>query len=64
MLSIWVRYRPALWRELTEGKYDIYKSLISNFLIVVERIIPNIALNRIYEKEFLFSVFFYCQFHS
>jgi len=59
MLSIWVRYRPALWREITEGKYDIYKSIVTNFLTVVKRIIPNVVLNRIYDKEFLFAGFSY-----
>lgn len=54
-LSIWVRYRPALWREIIEGDYDLYRPLISNFLIAVERVIPNIVLNRLYEKKFVFS---------
>jgi hypothetical protein len=54
-LSIWVRYRPALWREITEGHLDLYRPLINNFLIVVERIVPNIVLDRLYHKQFLFS---------
>lgn len=58
-LSIWVRYRPALWREITEGSLDIYRPLITNFLIQVERTVPNIVLNRLYNKNFLFAGFSY-----
>jgi hypothetical protein len=58
-LSIWVRYRPALWREITEGELDIYRPLITNFLIQVERTVPNIVLNRLYNKYFLFAGFSY-----
>lgn len=58
-LSIWVRYRPALWREIIDGKHDMYRPLFTNFLISVERIIPNIVLNRLYNKDFLFAGFSY-----
>ncbi|HHV61423.1 MAG TPA: hypothetical protein GXX51_02120 [Firmicutes bacterium] len=58
-LSIWVRYRPALWRELMEGDYDAFRPLIVDFLTVAERIIPNIVLNRLYDRKFLFAGFSY-----
>jgi YaaC-like Protein len=58
-LSILVRYRPALWREISEGDLNEYRALITHFLIVVERVVPNEVLNRIYEREFLFAPFSY-----
>lgn len=39
-LSIIVRYRPSIWREITNGKYGKYKALIEYYLEIVERIIP------------------------
>ena len=58
-LSIWVRYRPALWRDICEGDLDLYRPLFTNFLISVERIVPNMVLDRIYQKHFLFAGFPY-----
>jgi hypothetical protein len=55
LLSIWVRYRPQLWREIVEGKYDMYKPLLSNFLVVAQRVIPNIVLERLYNRRMEFK---------
>lgn len=54
-LSIWVRYWPALWRDISEGELQIYRPLVENYLYVVERVFPNIVLNRLYGREFLFA---------
>jgi YaaC-like Protein len=54
-LSIWVRYSPALWREVNEGTKDIYRPMFATFLSSVERIIPNLILDRIYNRRFLFA---------
>jgi hypothetical protein len=59
VLSIWVRYRPALWREINEGSLDRYRALVTNLLIVVERTAPNTVLDRLYGREFLFAPFSY-----
>ncbi len=59
VLSIWVRYRPALWREVNEGALDQFRALVTNLLIVVERTAPNTALDRLYGQEFLFAPFSY-----
>ncbi|RAK05269.1 YaaC-like protein [Halanaerobium saccharolyticum] len=55
VLSIWTRYRPNLWREIVEGRFDIYRPLITKFLTSSERILPNIFLNKIYNRRFLFT---------
>jgi hypothetical protein len=39
-LSIVVRYRPSLWRSIQEGPFEHYRNLISMFLDVVERLLP------------------------
>jgi hypothetical protein len=58
-LSIWVRYRPSLWRDITEGKFDCYRPLFEAFLMAVQRLVPNQVLNRIYERDFHFAPFAY-----
>ncbi|WP_047790343.1 YaaC family protein [Tenacibaculum mesophilum] len=55
ILSIWTRYRPNLWREVYEGKYDNYRSLFSILTESAERIIPNLFLNKFYGRTFTFA---------
>jgi hypothetical protein len=59
VLSIWVRYRPALWRDVNEGDLSDFPALVSNFLLVAERTIPNEVLDRLYDRDFLFAGFAY-----
>lgn len=59
VLSIWARYRPALWREINEGELDEFRSLVTYFLIAVERTVPNEVLDRVYGRDFLFAPFSY-----
>lgn len=46
-LSILVRYRPSLWREISEGELDAYFSLIKYYQGVFLRVVPEIALEKI-----------------
>ena len=39
-LSIVVRYRPGIWREVEGGAQDHYLPLIETFLAVAERVLP------------------------
>ena len=55
ILSIWTRYRPNLWREIYEGEYDNYRSLFNILTESSERIIPNLFLNKFYDRNFLFA---------
>ncbi|KRD09130.1 hypothetical protein ASE21_14885 [Flavobacterium sp. Root901] len=55
ILSIWTRYRPNLWREISEGQHDQFRSLFSIFADSTERIIPNLFLNRFYGRDFIFA---------
>ena len=55
LLSIWTRYRPNLWREINEGKYDQFRSLFAIFTDATERIVPNAFLNKFYGRNFLFA---------
>ncbi|KAA3624432.1 MAG: hypothetical protein DWP94_03720 [Flavobacterium sp.] len=55
LLSIWVRYRPNLWREVYEGKYDHFRPLFSILQESAERILPNLFLNKFYKRNILFA---------
>lgn len=55
ILSIWTRYRPNLWREISEGEYDQFRSLFGIFADSTERIIPNLFLNKFYNRNFIFA---------
>jgi hypothetical protein len=46
-LSILARYRPAIWREVLEGSFDHYRTLILGNNAVVARVIPEWVLRRI-----------------
>lgn len=46
-LSILTRYRPRTWREIVEGQFDTFRPLVLLYLQVVDRVLPQIALERI-----------------
>jgi len=50
-LSILARYRPAVWREVIEGKLDQYRSLIAGYHNVFQRVVPELALQRISDRR-------------
>jgi len=43
-LSILVRYRPSIWREVISGQYENYLALTDEFLSVYERLSPELFL--------------------
>jgi len=47
ILSILARYRPAIWREILEGKQDQYSALIDAYLAIFDRVGPELALRLI-----------------
>jgi len=53
VLSIIVRYRPKLWREITEGGLTQYFALLCSYLAVVDRVVPELVLERIAGREVL-----------
>ena len=55
LISILVRYKPNVWREILSGTLDKYRALIAQYLRVVERVVPNLVLEKLYEKKFLFA---------
>jgi hypothetical protein len=59
VLSIWARYRPALWRDVSEGDQADFRAIVANLLSVVARTLPNEVLDRIYGRKFLFAGFSY-----
>ncbi len=46
-LSIVVRYRPSVWRQVQEGDHDHIRVLVEAYLAVVERVLPEQFLERI-----------------
>jgi len=46
-LSILTRYRPRTWREVVEGQFDTFRPLVSLYLQVVDRVLPEIALEQV-----------------
>lgn len=50
-LSIIVRYRPSLWREITEGQLDDYFSLIRQYHQVFTRVVPQMVLERLEGRD-------------
>ncbi|WAS91934.1 YaaC family protein [Nannocystis punicea] len=50
MLSIMVRYKPKLWREITEGENNEYLALIRSYLAVVHRAVPELVLSGILDR--------------
>lgn len=49
-LSILARYRPAVWRKVIEGELDQYRSLIAGYYDVFQRVVPELALQRIADR--------------
>ncbi|MFM0259810.1 YaaC family protein [Paraburkholderia sediminicola] len=44
--SIVTRYLPSLWHEIEDGKLDHLRSLLEHYLVVVDNVLPRIALER------------------
>jgi hypothetical protein len=50
-LSILARYRPAVWREILEGKYSEYRGLIQAYNRLFARVVPELVLGRLVGKS-------------
>jgi hypothetical protein len=50
-LSILVRYRPSIWREVVSGKHENYLALIEEFLDVYERLAPQEFFENLISKQ-------------
>jgi hypothetical protein len=46
-LSIIVRYLPSLWYEIEHGKFDHIRALLDEYIVVTDRVIPELAVERI-----------------
>jgi hypothetical protein len=46
-LSIIVRYLPSLWHEIEDGNLDHIRALIEHYLVIVDAVLPRLALERI-----------------
>ena len=55
-LSIIVRYKPVLWNDILQERYETYYPLIRNYLSIAGRVIANIFLNYMYDREFEFII--------
>ncbi|WP_233847946.1 YaaC family protein [Paraburkholderia sp. HD33-4] len=45
--SIITRYLPNLWHEIEDGKLDHLRSLLEHYLVIVDNVLPKIALERL-----------------
>jgi len=50
-LSILVRYRPSIWREVVSGKYENYLALTDEFLSIYERLAPELFLESLLDTN-------------
>jgi hypothetical protein len=50
-LSILVRYRPSIWREVVSGRHENYLALTDEFLSVYERLAPELFLESLLDKK-------------
>lgn len=50
-LSILVRYRPSIWREVVSGKYENYLALTDEFISVYERMGPQLFLEALLDTQ-------------
>ena len=50
-LSILVRYRPSIWREVVSGKHENYLALTEEFLDVYERLAPQEFFESLLSKK-------------
>ncbi|WP_407923069.1 YaaC family protein [Caballeronia udeis] len=44
--SIVTRYLPSLWHEIEDGTLDHLRSLLEHYLVIVDNVLPKIALER------------------
>ncbi len=54
-LSILVRYQPHRWREIREGGKEFRLPLVTDYLAVAERIVPNLFLDRLFLRRHILA---------
>jgi hypothetical protein len=52
-LSIVVRYLPALWHEIEDGALDHLRALIEHYLVIVDNVLPRLAIECITGRRFI-----------
>jgi hypothetical protein len=52
-LSIVVRYLPLLWHEIEDGNLDHIRALIEHYLVIVDNVLPQIAIKRITGRKLI-----------
>jgi hypothetical protein len=52
-LSIVVRYLPLLWHEIEDGNLDHIRALIEHYLVIVDNVLPQIAIRRITGRQLI-----------
>jgi hypothetical protein len=52
-LSIVVRYLPALWHEIEDGALDHLRALIEHYLVIVDNVLPRLAIESIIGRRFI-----------
>ena len=50
-LSIIVRYLPSLWHEIEYGDLDHIRALIEHYIVIVDGVLPQMAVERITGKR-------------
>lgn len=55
VLSILVRYRPNRWREILEGDLQRFRQLLSEYVMIAERIVPNLFLDHLVLRRHIFA---------
>ena len=50
-LSIVVRYLPSLWHEIEYGDLDHIRALIEHYIVIVDGVLPQMAVERITGKR-------------
>jgi hypothetical protein len=50
-LSIIVRYLPSLWHEIEYGELDHIRALIEHYIVIVDGVLPQMAVERITGKR-------------
>ena len=52
-LSIVVRYLPETWHEVEYGKMDHIRSLLEHYLVIVDNVLPKLAVERLTRTRLL-----------
>lgn len=47
VFSIIVRYLPEIWHEIEHGKLDYIRSLLEHYLMIVDNVLPKMAVERL-----------------